>query len=65
MDKIGYSDIQHHEIHEECNNFKWSLLVDAAIEEVRKYKQSYLLKMYGVPEPSQRWPPTRSKKERK
>ncbi len=56
-------DVEHELLEEECNNFKWSLVLDAAIERVRQYKQDYLLSKYGVPEPSQRWPPTRKRKE--
>lgn len=52
----------HKVLRDKHESFKWSLLIDAAIETVRKHKQDYLLSRYGVAEPSQRQA-TRNKKE--
>ena len=50
-------DVWHEVLRDKHESFKWSLLIDTAIETVRKHKQNY-----GVAEPSQRQP-TRNKKE--
>ena len=55
-------DVWHEVLRDKHESFKWSLLIDAAIETVRKHKQDYLLSKYGVAEPSQRQP-VRNKKE--
>lgn len=52
----------HKVLRDKHESFKWSLLIDTAIETVRKHKQDYLLSKCGVAEPSQRQP-TRNKKE--
>lgn len=55
-------DVWHEVLRDKHESFKWSLLIDTAIETVRKHKPDYLLSKYGVAEPSQRQP-TRNKKE--
>ena len=55
-------EVWHEVLRDNHESFKWSLLIDTAIETVRKHKQDYLLSKYGVTEPSQRHP-TRNKKE--
>lgn len=55
-------DVWHEVLRDKHESFKWSLLIDTAIETVRMYKQDYLLSKYGVAEPSQRQP-VRNKKE--
>lgn len=52
----------HKVLRDKHESFKWSLLIDTAIETVRKHKQDYLLSKCGVAEPSQRQP-VRNKKE--
>ncbi len=47
-------DVWHEVLRDKHESFKWSLLIDTAIETVRKHKQDYLLSKYGVAEPSQR-----------
>lgn len=46
-------DVWHEVLRDKHEIFKWSLLIDTAIETVRMYKQEYLLSRYGVAEPSQ------------
>jgi hypothetical protein len=46
-------DVWHEVLRDKHESFKWSLLIDTAIETVRMYKQDYLLSKYGVAEPSQ------------
>lgn len=55
-------DVWHEVLRDKHESFKWSLLIDTAIETVRMYKQDYLLSKYGVAEPSQRQP-VRNKNE--
>lgn len=52
----------HKVLRDKHESFKWSLLIETAIETVRKHKQDYLLSKYGVAEPSQRQA-VRNKKE--
>lgn len=47
-------EVWHKVLRDKHESFKWSLLIDTAIETVRKHKQDYLLSKYGVAEPSQR-----------
>lgn len=49
-------DVWHEVLRDKHESFKWSLLIDTAIETVRMYKREYLLSRYGVAEPSQRQP---------
>lgn len=56
-------DVEHNLLRVVHDNFKWILRLEHYAEKVRKQKQEYLLSKYGVPEPSQRWPPTRKREE--
>ncbi len=38
-------------------------MFDGVVEWFEKFKRNLTLKCKGVPEPSQRWPPTRKRKE--
>lgn len=56
-------EVWHKVLRDKHESFKWSLLIDTAIETVRKHKQDYLLSKYGVAEPSQRQIKRRIKNE--
>ncbi len=57
-------DFEHNLLRVVHDNFKWILRLEHYAEKVRKHEQKRLLSKYGVPEPSQRWPPTRKRKEK-
>ena len=60
-DMVDSKDCEHNLLRVVHDNFKWILRLEHYAEKVRKHEQKRLLSKYGVPEPSQRWPPTRKK----